>query len=70
MANCLLVNILELHPDTNEFILNSNEQLFLLIRETVLISQMKLEIPPVAKTALYQKNVMKQHRCSLEVNSY
>lgn len=67
MSNSLLANVLEIHPDTNEFILNNNEQLFILIREAILISQMKLEIPAVARTALYQQNSTKQHRCSLEV---
>lgn len=67
MSNSLLANVLEIHPDTNEFILNNNEQLFILIREAILISQMQMEIPAVAKTALYQQNLTKQHRCSLEV---
>lgn len=69
MSSCLLTNILIRDLDTQELVLNSNEPLFVLIRETDLMSQMGLEVPAVAKAALYQQNTVKQHRCSLEVRT-
>ncbi|GBO42231.1 hypothetical protein AVEN_126790-1 [Araneus ventricosus] len=66
MSQCLLVSLIEEDPDTREMALNSNEPLFVLIRETDLLSQMALEVPPVAKTALYQQKTLKQHKSTLE----
>ncbi|KAF8766676.1 Dynein heavy chain 5 like protein [Argiope bruennichi] len=66
MSQCLLVSLITEDPDSREMILNNNEPLFVLIRETDLLSQMALEVPPVAKTALYQQKTLKQHKSTLE----
>ncbi|GIY53760.1 dynein heavy chain 5, axonemal, partial [Caerostris darwini] len=66
MSQCLLANIIDEDVDTQEMVLNNNEQLFVLIREADLMSQMSLEVPPVAKTALYQQKKLKQHKNCLE----
>ncbi|XP_071044205.1 dynein axonemal heavy chain 5-like [Parasteatoda tepidariorum] len=66
MGHCLLVNLLEEDLDTQEMIINKNEQLFVFIREADLLSQMDLEVPPVAKTALHQHQKLKQHKSYLE----
>ncbi|GFV14086.1 dynein heavy chain 5, axonemal [Trichonephila clavipes] len=67
MGQCLLISLIEEDLDTREMVLNNNEQLFVLIRETDIMTQMSLEVPPVAKTAFYQQKKLKQHKSCLEV---
>ncbi|GFR03321.1 dynein heavy chain 5, axonemal [Trichonephila clavata] len=66
MGQCLLISLIEEDLDTREMVLNTNEQLFVLIRETDIMTQMGLEVPPVAKTAFYQQKKLKQHKSCLE----
>ncbi|XP_054710373.1 dynein axonemal heavy chain 5-like [Uloborus diversus] len=64
VSQSLLGNILEEDLDNQDVVINDNERLFVLIREADLLSQMLLEVLPVAQSALYQQQakLLRRHK--------